>query len=125
MRPLIKFVALALIGSVVAVTGVALKETVILDSHTQVRVTRAPGDGLDELATTRVVFGPPPALAACASWDVEENCCPAGCAAKNGSQWAKADDILRGCMRGLGCNEDDIQGATVFMRCDCDQKSAR
>lgn len=56
----------------------------------------------------------------CASWDIKELCCPAGCAArKSKSHWAKADDILQACMRGIGCTEGESKNASVFMRCDC------
>jgi hypothetical protein len=85
-------------------------------------IVRSEADGLDALASTELSAGPSAALAACASWDVKDACCPAGCAAKNGTLWPKADDILRGCMRGLGCNEADVKSATVFMKCDCSKK---
>jgi hypothetical protein len=55
----------------------------------------------------------------CFASDVRATCCPAACAAKHGRQWPKADEILRGCMRGLGCNDATVEGATVGMRCDC------
>lgn len=55
----------------------------------------------------------------CFSSDVQGICCPAACAAKNGKQWSKADEILRGCMRGIGCNDSTVHGATVGMRCNC------
>jgi hypothetical protein len=71
---------------------------------------------------TELVLGVDEALAGCASWDIKDNCCPAGCAAKNGTNWSKADSILQGCMRGLGCSESDVKGATVFMKCDCKKK---
>jgi len=63
--------------------------------------------------------GPLTASAGCTPWDVKNTCCLAGCAAKRGSNWPKADEILRGCMRGLGCSESEVKGATVFMKCDC------
>ena len=69
-----------------------------------------------------VTFGPPIASAACTRWDVKDTCCLAGCAAKRGSNWSKADEILRGCMRGLGCGESEVKDATVFMNCDCPEK---
>jgi hypothetical protein len=100
------------------VTGVR-REDVVHEGDRTVHVQRAPGDNLDGVAETRVTLAPREALAGCASWDIKENCCPAGCAAKKGSQWSKADDILRGCMRGLGCGDSDVKGATVFMKCDC------
>lgn len=85
-------------------------------------VLRTYGDGLDALVSTELALGPREALAACASWDVKEACCPAGCAAKNGRMWSKADEILRGCMRGLGCGDSEVKGATVFMKCDCPKR---
>ena len=66
-----------------------------------------------------VTLGPPMASAACTRWDIKDTCCLAGCAAKRGSNWSKADEILRGCMRGLGCSDSEVKGATVFMNCDC------
>jgi hypothetical protein len=55
----------------------------------------------------------------CASWDVREVCCPAGCAARSGRKWSRADEVLRACMRGIGCSPGEVSGATVFIRCDC------
>ncbi len=98
--------------------GIHTEETVSANGH-EVRVVRAADDGLDGLAVAKVSFGPGVALAGCTSFDVKDACCAAGCAAKKGSNWSKADDILRGCMRGLGCSESDAKSATVFMKCDC------
>ena len=55
----------------------------------------------------------------CFSSDVKTVCCPGACAAKNGPKWTQANEILRGCMKGLGCSDDENKGATVFMRCEC------
>jgi hypothetical protein len=66
--------------------------------------------------------GPSMASAACTPWDIKDTCCLAACAAKRGSNWPKADEILRGCMRGLGCSESEVKDATVFMNCDCPEK---
>ncbi len=110
------------LGGVIVVVGLVIgarREDVVTEGAQTVRVLRVPGDNLDEVADSRVTFTPREALAGCASWDIKDSCCPAGCAAKKGTNWAKADDILRGCMRGLGCNEGDVKGATVFMKCDC------
>ncbi|MDB4935216.1 MAG: hypothetical protein JWP87_2188 [Labilithrix sp.] len=110
------------VGAVVVILGLVTgvrSEDVVRDGDHTVRVLRVPGDELDGVAETRLTLSPREALASCASWDVKENCCPAGCAAKKGTQWSKADDILRGCMRGLGCGESDVKSATVFMKCDC------
>ena len=98
--------------------GLGTENVVRVGGH-DTRVARAAGDGLDDVAVTSVRVGPDLALAGCASWDIKDNCCPAGCAAQNGTNWPKADKILRGCMRGLGCPESDVKGATVFMKCDC------
>lgn len=55
----------------------------------------------------------------CASWNVRDECCPGACAAKNGPNWSKADAILRGCMRGIGCGAEESGRATVFSECTC------
>jgi hypothetical protein len=110
------------IGSCALIGSISTRSVVRVDESALAEVRRAPGDGLDNVVTTELVCGASEALAACTSWDIKENCCPAGCAAKKGSNWPKADDILRGCMRGLGCSEDEVKGATVFMKCDCDKK---
>lgn len=94
-------------------------ETRVTVGGADVRVERAADDGLEELASQTLVVGPELALASCAPWDIRDNCCPAGCAAKKTNQWPKADNILRGCMRGLGCTEDQTKSATVFIKCDC------
>ncbi len=57
----------------------------------------------------------------CFASDVKALCCPSACAAKNSPKWSQADDILRSCMRGLGC-KSGIDSATVGMRCDCPSK---
>jgi hypothetical protein len=59
------------------------------------------------------------AMPMCFSSDVKQLCCRGACSAKNGTKWSQANDILRGCMRGLGCSDSESKGATVFMRCDC------
>jgi len=52
----------------------------------------------------------------CFTSDVRAICCPSACAAKRGSKWYKADEILRACVNSLGCND---RGATVEGRCSC------
>jgi hypothetical protein len=52
----------------------------------------------------------------CPSWDVKAYCCPSACAAKKLPGF-KADQVLRQCMRGLGC--DQSEGATTFQWCSC------
>jgi len=105
-------------GFLVLAGGARPVETVTVDGHTA-RVVSAPADGLEGLVSTSLELGPSAAFAGCTSWDVKDNCCPAGCAAKNGTQWSKADQILRACMKGLGCSDSDSKSATVFMKCDC------
>lgn len=56
---------------------------------------------------------------ACMTPDVQAMCCPAACAAKAGPHWPDADEVLRGCMRGLGCDEPGTRSATVSMMCWC------
>ncbi|HEY5957410.1 MAG TPA: hypothetical protein VIV60_12680 [Polyangiaceae bacterium] len=57
----------------------------------------------------------------CFASDVQRVCCPSACAAKNGKEWTHANEILRGCMLGLGC-KSGVESATVFMRCSCPSK---
>jgi hypothetical protein len=99
--------------------NVSRTTTVDVGDGSSVRVTRAAGDGLDGLARTGLALQSNVALAACSSFDVRDTCCPAGCAARNGPNWPRADDIFRGCMRGMGCSEGDAKNATVFMKCEC------
>ena len=58
----------------------------------------------------------------CMPSDVRDTCCPAGCAAKAGRNWAKADDVLRACMRAIGCSGGGTDSATVFLMCECGAK---
>lgn len=112
----------AVLSTVIVMLGLVMgvrAEDVVRNGDRTVVVLRVPGDGLDGVAESQLTLAPREALASCASWDIKANCCPAGCAAKKGTQWPKADDILRGCMRGLGCGEGDVKSATVFMKCDC------
>ena len=55
----------------------------------------------------------------CFASDVRKLCCPSACAVKDSPKWTEANDVLRGCMRGIGCRDDDSRGATVAMRCEC------
>jgi hypothetical protein len=57
----------------------------------------------------------------CFESDIKALCCPGACAAKNSRKWSQANDVLRGCMRGLGC-KSGVDTATVGMRCDCPSK---
>lgn len=60
-----------------------------------------------------------PALSACFASDVAKLCCPSACAVKNSPKWERANDVLRGCMKGIGCSDSESKGETVGMRCDC------
>lgn len=53
----------------------------------------------------------------CWASDVAALCCPTACATKASPRWSQADEVLRSCMRGLGCSR--VEGATVGMRCGC------
>jgi hypothetical protein len=55
--------------------------------------------------------------AACFTSDVRTYCCPAACSVKKSNHWYQADEVLRGCMRGMGC-QGSVK-ATVGMRCGC------
>ncbi len=46
-------------------------------------------------------------------------CCPGACTVRHGSGWAKADRVLRSCLRALECSERDVASATVSLRCGC------
>lgn len=56
-------------------------------------------------------------LAGCFASDVRAYCCPSACAVKKSSHWYQANDVLRGCARGLGCKR--VDSWTVGMRCNC------
>ncbi len=58
------------------------------------------------------------ATTSCPSWDVQVYCCPSACSAKK-LPGHKEDTILRSCMRGLGCSEDESSHGTVFQMCTC------
>jgi hypothetical protein len=105
----------AFLTSVVCLASFSVRHEVKVGAHT-VAVARTPGDGLDEIATPTLSLDVPEALAACASSDVKNKCCPAACDA-NKSDHTKANQILRGCMKDLGC----VSGsdATVFGYCGC------
>ena len=57
-----------------------------------------------------------PVAAGCFQSDVRTYCCPVACHVKRSSKWYQADEVLRGCMRGLGC---EGKGQTVGMTCHC------
>jgi hypothetical protein len=81
------------------------------------RVARAPGDGLDGIASPTLSLDIPEALASCASEDIKKKCCPVSCNA-NKTDKNKANKILRGCMKDLGC-VSGLSDATVFSYCSC------
>ena len=56
-------------------------------------------------------------LPMCFSSDVQKLCCPSACATKDSSKWDKANEVLRGCARGIGCK--DVDSWTVGMKCNC------
>lgn len=55
----------------------------------------------------------------CFQSDVKALCCPSACAAKRDVHlWPRANDVLRGCAKGIGCKS--VDSWTVGMRCNCD-----
>jgi hypothetical protein len=62
------------------------------------------------------------AVPMCFSSDVKQLCCPSACATKNSPKWTQADQVLRGCMKGIGCSDGESKNATVGMRCTCPSK---
>ena len=63
-----------------------------------------------------------PAEPLCFQSDVRLYCCSSACAVKSSPKWDQADQILRGCMRGIGCSDSESKGATVGMKCSCKSK---
>ena len=63
-----------------------------------------------------MLFTEPPAQMCFAS-DVAKLCCPSACAVKDSPKWPQANDVLRGCARGIGCK--DVDNWTVGMKCQC------
>ncbi len=55
----------------------------------------------------------------CFASEVAKLCCPSACAVKNSPKWERANDVLRGCMKGIGCSDGESKGATVGMKCNC------
>jgi hypothetical protein len=63
-------------------------------------------------------FVSPEARAACGSQDVRNSCCPAACdAKKDPKNKDKANEVLRACMKRIGCVS--YSSATVFSYCSC------
>ena len=62
------------------------------------------------------------AVPLCFSSDIKQLCCPSACATKNSPKWTQADQLLRGCMKGIGCSDGESKGATVGMKCTCASK---
>jgi len=58
----------------------------------------------------------------CFSSDVKQLCCPSACATKNSPKWPQANDVLRACMKGIGCGDGESKNATVGMKCNCASK---
>ncbi len=75
-----------------------------------------------QLAPSVLEYGPPPPERVCFSSDVQRYCCGSACAVKNSPKWERANDVLRACMRGIGCSDSESKGATVGLRCDCKAK---
>lgn len=74
------------------------------------------------LALLVALWFTPTAEPMCFASDVKALCCPSACAAKRDVHlWPKANDVLRGCMRGLGCSDSESKNASVQMRCNCDK----
>lgn len=94
----------------------SVRHEVKVGAHT-VAVARTPGDGLDAIATPTLSLDVSEALAACSSSDVKNKCCPAACDA-NKTDHTKGNQILRGCMKDLGCVSGTTDG-TVFSYCSC------
>jgi hypothetical protein len=57
----------------------------------------------------------------CYASDIKALCCPSACAVRRSSRWEHANDVLRACMRGIGCGSES-KSATVGMRCDCSNR---
>ena len=64
-------------------------------------------------------FDVPAPAELCFMSDVQKLCCPSACAVKDSPKWTDANEVLRACMRGIGCSEGDSKGASVFMKCNC------
>jgi hypothetical protein len=62
------------------------------------------------------------AVPMCFASDVQKLCCPSACATKDSPKWPQANDVLRGCMRGIGCSDSESKGATVGMKCNCSSR---
>lgn len=63
----------------------------------------------------------PDAAPMCFSSDVKKLCCPVACATKNSPKWTKANDVLRACMKSIGCGESESENATIGMKCECER----
>ena len=61
----------------------------------------------------------PDAVPMCFASDVKQLCCPSACATKNSPKWTVANDVLRACMKAIGCSDGESKDATVGMRCEC------
>ncbi len=114
MKKVFLMIAMLLIVCLVHVQ----RQESVTAGDTTVQVSTELNEGLEEVSSASYALGlGAPALAGCASWDIKENCCPAYCAAKRGSNWSKADKIFRGCMLGLGCDKNKVKNASGFIHC--------
>lgn len=74
------------------------------------------------LVPSALEYGPPPPPAPvplCFQSDVKTLCCPSACATKASPKWERANEVLRACMKGIGCSDSESKGATVGMKCNC------
>jgi hypothetical protein len=55
----------------------------------------------------------------CFSSDIQQLCCPSACAVKGSSSWQKADEVLRGGVKALGCSDARTKSSSVFKDCTC------
>lgn len=55
-------------------------------------------------------------MSVCFESEAKAVCCPSACHVYSTPRWPVADDVLRGCYRGLGC---DDEGRTVRNTCGC------
>jgi len=110
-------------GSMLLVLGVVL--WLVIPTMCSAVLSSSPAAQVDAgrlehvIADKTAALGPPPADPVCLQSEVRQTCCPSACAAKKSPHWYKADSVLRGCMKGLGCSDADSKGATVFMKCNC------
>ena len=115
--------ALHVAGSMLLVLGVVV--WLVIPTMCSAVLSSSPAAQVDAgrlepvIADKTAELGPPPAEPVCFASDVKALCCPSACAVKASPKWMQADQVLRSCMRGLGCSDSESKGATVFNRCNC------